>query len=297
MQALLLQRIMAAPGRNGAEPDGAKTVIVFSHANSFSAGTYRRLLDAWRAAGTEVVAVERFGHDSRHPIGPNWRGMTRQLLNLIDSVPVDRLWLVGHSMGGYLSLIAAGQRPERVRGIILLDSPIIHGWRSGLVSVVKAVGQMHRMPQASLAARRRDRWASSEEAHAHFAQKPAFAAWHAEVLRDYVETGTEPDPEDASGTARTLSFRRDVEASIYATVPHWLVPYLRRHPPGGPVAFVGGRRSDVIVRCGLEATRRLTHGRISWLGGSHLFPFEQPDETVQEVQAWMRRLEAEGRRK
>jgi pimeloyl-ACP methyl ester carboxylesterase len=45
-------------------------------------------------------------------------------------------------MGGYLSLLAAGQRPQRVRGIVLLDSPVVYGWKSKLISVVKAAGQM-----------------------------------------------------------------------------------------------------------------------------------------------------------
>lgn len=267
-------------------------MIVFSHANSFGAGTYRRLLEGWRATGQEVVAIESYGHDAGHAIGRNWRGMTQQLLALIDSVPVPRVWLVGHSMGGYLSLIAAGQRPDRVRGIVLLDSPVISGWKSGIVAMVKAARQMHRIPQASVAARRRNRWPSMEAAHKHFSDKPIFAAWHPEVLRDYVETGTDSDPTDETGMTRRLSFRREVESAIYATVPHWLVPYLRRHPPGGPVAFIGGRHSDVIARLGLAATRRITHGRISWLDGSHLFPFEHPDETVREVLGWMSRLEA-----
>jgi len=266
-------------------------MIVFSHANSFAAGTYRRLFDGWRAAGQKVVAIERYAHAFGHPIGSNWRGMTQQLLTLIDSVPIPRVWLVGHSMGGYISLIAAGLRPERVRGIILLDSPIMSGWKSGIVAIMKVAGQMHRIPLVSMAERRRDRWASKEEAHRYFSEKPVFAAWHPEVLRDYVETGTESDPADNTGTARRLTFRRDVESSIYTTVPHWLVPFLRRHPLGGPVAFIGGRHSNEIKRAGLAATRRFTHGHISWLDGSHLFPFEHPDDTVREVLGWMSRLE------
>jgi len=266
-------------------------VIVFSHANGFSGGTYRRLFEGWRAAGQRVVAIERYGHAFGHPIGSNWRGMTQQLLALIDSVPVPRVWLVGHSMGGYISLIAAGLRPERVSGIVLLDSPIVSGWKSGIVALMKVVGQMHRISPAAMATRRRDRWASVEEAHNHFAKKPMFAAWHPEVLRDYMETGTERDPADATGMARRLTFRRDVESAIYMTTPHWLVAFLRRHPLGGPVAFIGGRHSNEIKQAGLVATHRVTHGRISWLPGSHLFPFEHPDETVREVLGWISRLE------
>ena len=267
-------------------------MIVFSHANSYSAATYRQLFDGWRAAGHEVAAVEHFGHDAQFPVDRRWRGMTHQLTALIDGLPPPRLWLVGHSMGGYLSLLAAGQRPERVRGIVLLDSPIVYGWKSGLIGVVKAVGQMRRVSPASVAIKRRDRWPDLFEAHRHFAAKPMFARWHPEILNDYVRFGTEQDPADSGGPGRRLSFRPAIEAEIYSTVPHRLVSYLRLHPPGGPVAFIGGSRSREIRQAGMAATHRVAQGRVSWLEGSHLFPFEKPEETVREVLDWMQRLDA-----
>jgi pimeloyl-ACP methyl ester carboxylesterase len=267
-------------------------MIVFSHANSYSASTYRQLFEGWRAAGHEVAAVEHFGHDTQFPVDRRWRGMTQQLTTLIDSLPQPRLWLVGHSMGGYLSLLAAGQRPERVRGIVLLDSPVLHGWKAGLISVAKATGQMGRLSPAAVAVKRRDRWPDLGEAHRHFAAKSMFARWHPAILNDYIHHGTEQDPDDRSGKTRRLKFRPEIEAEIYSTVPHRLVPYLRLHPPGGPVAFIAGTRSREVRQVGLAATHRITQGRISWMEGSHLFPFEQPEETVREVLKWMQQLDA-----
>jgi pimeloyl-ACP methyl ester carboxylesterase len=267
-------------------------MIVFSHANSYSASTYRQLFKGWQAAGHEVAAVEHFGHDAQFPVDRRWRGMTQQLTALIDSLPQAGLWLVGHSMGGYLSLLAAGQRPERVRGIVLLDSPIVYGWKSGLIGVVKAVGQMPRVSPAAVAVKRRDHWRDLGEVHSHFAAKSMFARWHPEVLKDYIHLGTEQDPADGSGAARRLKFRPEIEAEIYSTVPHRLVSYLRLHPPGGPVAFIAGTRSREVRQVGLAATHRVTQGRISWMEGSHLFPFERPEDTVSEVLDWMRRLDA-----
>ena len=37
--------------------------IVFSHANSFPAGTYRSLFKSLRSRGFTVSAIDRFGHD------------------------------------------------------------------------------------------------------------------------------------------------------------------------------------------------------------------------------------------
>lgn len=268
-------------------------MIVFSHANSYCASTYRRLFDGWRAAGHEVAVVEHFGHDARFPVDRSWRGMTHQLTALIDSLPgaESEPWMVGHSMGGYLSLLAAGQRPKRVRGIVLLDSPIVHGWKAGLVTVAKAAGMMRRLSPAAQAMKRRDRWPDIGEAHRHFAKKSMFASWHPDILDDYIRFGTEAEPTDRTGTERRLKFRPEIEAEIYSTVPHRLVSYLRLHPPGGPVAFIGGKHSREIKLVGMEATERITQNRVSWVEGSHLFPFERPEETVCEVLGWMAKLE------
>lgn len=262
-------------------------MIVFSHANSYPASTYRYLFQRWRAAGHEVVAVERYGHEPQYGVDTRWRGMSRQLTDLIDAQSEPKLWLVGHSLGGFLSLIAAGLRPQRVQGAILLDSPVIGGWRSGFVTVAKATGAWRRLSPAAVAEGRRDRWASVEEAQSHFAQKKLFARWHPDILRDYVQHGTVKDPAEGS---RRLAFRREIEADIYDTVPHWLVPWLRRHPPGGPVAFIAGKRSREIRQAGLAASERIAEGRVSWIDGTHLYPFERPDETVAAVLDWMRRL-------
>jgi pimeloyl-ACP methyl ester carboxylesterase len=151
---------------------------------------------------------------------------------------------------------------------------------------------MPRVSPAAVAVKRRDRWPDLGEVHSHFAAKPMFARWHPDVLRDYIHFGTEQDPADSAGTGRRLSFRPAIEAEIYSTVPHRLVSYLRLHPPGGPVAFIAGTRSREMRQVGLAATQRVTQGRVSWIEGSHLFPFEHPEETVREVLAWMERLDA-----
>ncbi|MBN4658729.1 alpha/beta hydrolase, partial [Escherichia coli] len=58
-------------------------------------------------------------------------------------------------------------------------------------------------------------------------------------------------------------------------------------------AFIGGTRSVEVRQVGLRATEQITHGRISWIEGSHLYPFEKPFETVQAVTEWLERFERE----
>ena len=66
--------------------------IVFSHANGFPAGTYRVLFDAWRDAGWQVAAVDKFGHDPRYPVSSNWPKLRDQLIDFIDDEVGGPTW-------------------------------------------------------------------------------------------------------------------------------------------------------------------------------------------------------------
>jgi pimeloyl-ACP methyl ester carboxylesterase len=260
--------------------------IVFSHANGFPAGTYRLLFEAWRAAGYRVHAVEKYGHDPRFPVTSNWPHLRDQLLQVVEQEAERPVTLVGHSLGGYLSVLAASRRPDWVRGVVLLDSPILGGLKSQAVRFGKFTGAVERYSPGRVSVRRRQHWPDAEAAHAHFAAKAVFARWEPEVLRDYIASGVQV-ASTAEGTGHGLAFRREIETSIYNTLPHHMSALLRRHPLRCPVAFVGGRQSAENRQVGLRATERLTQGRMSWLDGSHLFPFEQPAATAAQVLNWL----------
>ncbi len=253
------------------------STLVFSHANSFPAGCYRVLFEHWRAAGWRVEALDRFGHDPRFPVTGDWRRLRDQLLHFIDSdvKPDGQIALVGHSLGGMLSLMAACRRPELVSGLVMLDSPLIAGLRAAGVAVAKTTGLMHRYLPSRIARERRQSWPNREAVRAHFAAKKAFARWDPRVLDDYVAAGFE----DAEGQVR-LRFHREVEAQIYRTLPHHLPQLLRLRPPHCPVGFVGGTESVELRQAGMAASRALAGERWRWMAGSHLYPFEQPEATA-----------------
>ena len=255
---------------------GRKT-IVFSHGNGFPAGTYSALFEAWRAAGFDVQAVEKFGHDPRFAVTNNWPKLRDQLIAFVDDIGTP-VWLVGHSLGGLLSLLAASKRPDIASGLVLLDSPVITGWRAHSVQVAKTSRLIQRVGPGRISQRRRHTWPSREAVLAHFAAKHVFARWDPRVLADYVAAGFE----EHAGQTR-LAFDRDVETRIYNTLPHHLGSVLRRHAIHCPFGFIAGTQSEEMRRGGIELSRRLAGERFTWIEGTHLYPMERPDETAAKV--------------
>jgi pimeloyl-ACP methyl ester carboxylesterase len=258
-------------------------LIVFSHANSFPASTYRVLFKSLRARGFTVKAVEKFGHDPAYPVTNNWPQLVQQLVDFTRR-EVARAgapaFLVGHSLGGFLSLMAAAREPELARGVLLVDSPILGGWRASTMAVMKRTQLVGSVSPGRVSRARRNNWPDRGAALAHFRHKKAFARWDPQVLADYIDHGMH----DEDGK-RVLSFDRDVETAIYNTLPDNLDRLIRRHPLRCPVAFIGGTQSAEMQQVGMTMTEKLVKGRLMMLDGSHLFPMEKPLATAAAIEA------------
>lgn len=263
-------------------------LIIFSHANSFPASTYGVLFRSLRARGYTVRAIEKLGHDPRFPVTSNWPHLVRQLGEFAQAEVAAHgapAYLVGHSMGGFLSLMTAARYPELARGVVLLDAPVLGGWRAKALALAKHSGLMGSLSPSAVSHKRRKHWASEQEALAHFQSKKAFALWDPQVLRDYIAYGTH----DEAGL-RALSFDRRVESAVYNTIPHNLDRLLRTHPLQCPVAFIGGTESGEMKRVGMSMTHKLAQDRITLLAGTHLFPMEAPLATAAAIDAAIRQL-------
>lgn len=277
------------------------SLIVFSHANSFPAGTYRELFRSLRARGFTVCAVDRFGHDPAYPVTSNWPHLVRQLADFAGpriAAHDGPAWFVGHSLGGFLSVMCAARHPalggRGVRGVVLLDSPLLGGWRARALALLKRTTLVGRVSPARVSRRRRQHWPDAQAALEHFAGKRAFARWDPRVLADYVAAGTRVERTADGREHRVLVFERDVETAIYDTLPHNLDRLLRRFPLRCPVGFIGGTRSREMRQVGLEATERVVGRdhpeRLAWIDGGHLFPMERPRDTAQAIATMLARL-------
>ena len=259
------------------------SLAVFSHANSFAAGTYGVLFRNLRSRGFLVKAVDKFGHDPAYPVSNNWPGLVQQLRDFA-AREVDKAgepaFFVGHSLGGFLSAMCAALHPELARGVLLMDSPLLGGWKAHALRAAKRTPLVGSISPGAVSRKRKNRWPSRDAAFDHFSRKKAFAQWDPQVLADYITHGTHDEDGD-----RVLSFDRDIETRIYNTVPDNMDALLKKHPLRCPVAFIGALQSEEIRQVGMAMTMKITQGRVTMMDGSHLFPMEKPVATAAAIEA------------
>jgi pimeloyl-ACP methyl ester carboxylesterase len=219
--------------------------------------------------------IDTIGTDPRYPVTDGWPHLVEQLLDVLErehrGAPV---FGVGHSLGGYLTLMAAAARPELFRAIVLLDAPVIGAVRGRLLAATKKLGVVDRVTPAGATRERRSTWAGADEAKAHFRSRRLFRNFRDDCLDDYVRYGLV-----AGRDGLRLAIEPAIETAIYRTIPHDMGRALRslRVPAG----FVGGARSDVVKRIGLAPMRgKFVLRRVP---GGHLFPFEHPREAAEAI--------------
>jgi pimeloyl-ACP methyl ester carboxylesterase len=243
-----------------------KPLLQFSHANGFPAPCYRVLLDAL-AERFDVGFVPQFGHDPRYPVTDGWPHLVDELVAAVErrGAPVVA---AGHSLGGYLSFLAAVKRPDLFRGLIILDAPLMSRFQGSALAFVKRVGLIDRISPAGGTRGRRREWPSHEAAVNHFRLKAVFRNFDPRCLEDYVRFGTQ-----AHADGVRLTFDPDIEYRIYCTVPHHISRHVRALTvPGG---LIVGESSHVLRQLGTQASRARL--RIARMHGGHLFPFEHPE--------------------
>jgi len=252
-----------------------KPVLHFSHANGFPASCYaamhRELAQRYR-----IGAIEAIGTDPRYPVTDGWPLLVEQLIGVLErDYRGEPVFGVGHSMGAYLTFLAATRRPALFRAIVMIDAPVIGAVKGRLLGATKRIGIVDRVTPAGVTRDRRALWDSREEAKAHFRSRKLFRNFSERCLDDYVQHALVKK----EGGYR-LKIDPLVEYQVYRTVPHDMHRELRRLQV--PAGFIGGTESDVIRRVGmgLMRGRKFLKRRVA---GGHLFPFEHPQEAARAV--------------
>lgn len=260
---------------------GAGPTLHLAPANGFPPEAYRPLADA--LAPRFHVAAYR-----PRPLWPasdpssveSWHDLTADMLADMQARSDGPFIGAGHSLGGIMTLYAALRRPELFRGLALIDPVVMPRHMLPVLWTMRKIGQHHRSPIAQGAARRRDRFASADEARARYTGRGVFADLHAAALQGYLDGGLRPD-----GDGVTLAWPKAWESRIFSLVPVDTWDGLARLRV--PLLLIRGRRSDLLIdRSWRQLRRRLPHARMVELDGGHMVPLEQPAAAAETMMAW-----------
>lgn len=267
----------------------SKPQLHFAHANSYPAGTYRQFFD-YLGREFDIQALDMHAHNPLYPVTDCWDALVDEYIAELSARYSEPVVLLGHSLGGMLSLMVAYKRPDLVRCVVMLDSPVVAGWRALFWRVMKMTKGADKYSPAKFSARRRFVWPDAEAAYQHFVSKDLFAAWAPGVLRDYMEHGLKPHPEGVQ-----LRFTREIETAVYRSLPHHLGAMMRGRFPV-PIGFIGGTDSWETSQSGLDHTQALVGEHFRLLPGGHLFPMESPEQAANATSEMIKALLADGRR-
>ena len=98
--------------------------MLFVHGFLNEANVWTGVIDAM-SSSFRCIAVDLPGSGRSAPTGPGTYGrdaVLDDLRRVLDEADLEQVVLVGHSLGGYLSLALAIEDPERVRGLGLVGA-------------------------------------------------------------------------------------------------------------------------------------------------------------------------------
>lgn len=196
----------------------------------------------------------------------SWRNYGNDALSVANSLPKNLIG-VGHSMGGAALVMAALKAPELFRALIIYE-PII------FPSEMRQAANSAQKPSPLVegARRRRNTFASRQEAFANYASKPPMNVFEPSALQAYVDYGFKDEADSIvlkcspELEARNFEMGLDHDTSDHLSelqVPTWVVSGLQ-HPtqPSGFAARIAEQIKSAKF--------------IEWPDLGHFGPMQQP---------------------
>ncbi|ERE66768.1 monoglyceride lipase-like protein [Cricetulus griseus] len=114
------------------KPTGTPKALIFvSHGAGEHCGRYDELAQMLKGLGMMVFAHDHVGHgqsEGERMVVSDFQVFVRDVLQHVDTIQKDYpgvpVFLLGHSMGGAISILAAAERPAHFSGMVLI-SPLV----------------------------------------------------------------------------------------------------------------------------------------------------------------------------
>lgn len=257
--------------------------VLLLHATGFVPWLWHPIASAL-ATDHRVIAPCFYNHRLSDPYtgGVGWLGLADDLQRLGRRLGLEKPWIVGHSMGATVGMLAHAVLGVAAAGIILIE-PIFLPPDAYRIPVTP---EQH--PMALKALKRRNHWPDRKSVWEDFKAKPFFQSWDQEVLALYVEYGIR----EAESGGVTLECTPWQEASLFmGGMQHDPWPELPNVT--SPALVVEGEISDnrfwIDLNHVVELMPRASYAKVP--GAGHLIPMEKPIETTRLVRSFVDSLD------
>jgi pimeloyl-ACP methyl ester carboxylesterase len=251
-----------------------KIYLHFAHANGFPAGSYQQIFNALDH-NLELYALTKFAHSKQFPVNTNLANQVAELIDYLQKNLTQPVYAVGHSLGAVVSFMAACERPDLIKGLIMLDPPIASGLSRIVFRLIKCSPLIDRFSPAGKAKGRCQYWPKDSNLVEYFQARRLFKDFLPACVADYVAAAID-EKEDGF----YLNFDAQIEADIYRNVPHNINKYYKRLQV--PALLVTGGNSDVCEPAWLSTfikKTKIEHMVLPDTG--HMFPLEIPQQVAQ----------------
>ncbi|HKP92233.1 MAG TPA: alpha/beta hydrolase [Thermoleophilaceae bacterium] len=228
------------------------------------------------AADFDVVAPDMLGYgESAKPADRDvsMAAQARLVPPLLDALGLDRVVLVGHDLGGAVAQRVVVEAPDRVRGLVLVDSVSFDSWPIARMRVLRALSPPF------------TRWWPRR-----------WFAWFERSMRSYVPEG-EPREALAASIGAWSRDRGAAEAWIRNTramdprITEEVAPRLA--DVAVPAHVVWGERDPFQkVRWASRLRDAIPGATLTELDGGHFLPWDRPAEVAAEIRALAARAQS-----
>jgi pimeloyl-ACP methyl ester carboxylesterase len=245
---------------------GDGPVVLMIHGISESLEFWGPQLDA---AGEElrVIALDVPGHGlsapGDQPYGPE--KFARFMWQLVDALGIDKLTLVGNSMGGAISVLMAGLAPERVKGLLLANSAL-------LGQDTPVIFRLLSLPVIGSLLSKPNKKAVEGQINVLFYDQSAVS----ETIKQVIERNNF-HPGNAQSFRNTLKLMVGVSGQLATEIEKVLATLGRLQMP---VLFLHGRQDAVLpFSHSVEAEKRVTNSQlVIFEDCGHTPQIEKPEE-------------------
>ncbi len=246
--------------------------LIFLHATDFIPWLWHPLAREL-AAHFRIIVPSLCGHRDGDPEkgGLDWAMLAADTVRLCSALRLQKPYLVGHSMGGTVHVIAHALHGLSAAGMVLIE-PIF-------LPPQFYLGRMNVSdhPLAVKALRRTNYWSNRAEAMAYLLSRSLFQSWDREMLDLYLNHGMT----EAQGGGLQLACSPQREAALFMGGrqfdPWPLLPRI-----ACPVLLIEGEKSDTASFVDFGRICSLIPGctrrRVKEAG--HLVPMEKPREVT-----------------